>query len=389
MSGERRLWTSAAVVAALALNVACTGSLEGGDAGAAIDAGVRVDGGASGDAGASMDAGASVDAGEAADAGTSTDAATAVDAGAGGNLVGPRVTDFTESGPIELSSGMTVTGLHVSNPSGPCIHGDHVTDVHIVDNMIGPCGAETDPNGVGIGLDDSSQVHVDHNSFDDVASALYITGYGGDVNDIVFDHNVSTRIRGPLPRGQMVQFNHVRGAGNAVLCNVDDETAPGYLAGQEDHVSVFDSAGTAASPLTISYNKLRGGGPSHSGGGILSGDYGSSYVDVTDNILINPGQYGLAVAGGDHGRFLRNRVYSPVAFEWSNIGMFVWNQSPTIPCTDNEMRDNRVFYVRADGPNNSWNAGNCGDVAGFDTDNVWGDDTLTDAMWDEVIAACE
>jgi hypothetical protein len=154
-------------------------------------------------------------------------------------------------------------------------------------------------------------------------------------------------------------------------------------------VSVFESAGTAASPIRISYNRIRGGGPSTSGGGILAGDAGSSYVDVTDNVLISPGQYGVGIAGGDHARLLRNVIYAPTAFAWSNVGLYVWNQTMAIPCESNEVRGNRVFFVNRMGPNPSWNGGNCGAVAGWATDNIFGDTSLTDAVWNVVFPACD
>ncbi len=59
---------------------------------------------------------------------------------------------------------------------------------------------------------------------------------------------------------------------------------------------------------------------------------------------------------------------------WSNIGLYVWNQSPDDPCSDHEVRGNQVFYIGELGANPSWDAGNCGEVAGWD-DNVWGDET--------------
>ncbi len=289
------------------------------------------------------------------------------------------------SGPIELTTGREVTGLHVTSADGPCLRGSGVTDVWIHDNRIGPCGPDSE--GVGVALERASRVHVEHNAFDDVASALYVYEDG---DDLVFDHNLATRIRGPMPRGQLVQFNNVQGRGNRILCNVSDQTLPGYLAGPEDHVNIFASSGTADSPIAIAYNKLRGGGPSDSGGGLLAGDNDSEHVDITDNVLLSPGQYGVAIAGGRHFRVLRNRIYSPDAHDWSNVGLYVWNQTDGTLCEGHEVSGNRVWYVNRTGASNpAWNAGNCDPVAGWDTDNVWGDETLSAAMWDETFAACE
>lgn len=312
--------------------------------------------------------------------------ADADDGSSGDAGVGPTITDFTPSGPVTLATGMTVTGLHITSSDGPCIRGEHVADVRITDNRIGPCGPTAEGNGVDLYV--ASRVRIDHNAFDDVASALYVNGEGSG-EELVFDHNLATRLRGPMPRGQLVQLNNVHGGGHRVLCNVSDQTTPGYLDGPEDHVNIFASSGTAASPIEIAYNKLRGGGPSDSGGGLLAGDFDSAYVDVHHNILVSPGQYGLAIAGGHDFRFLDNRVYSPDPFPWSNVGCYVWNQTDSAPCYGHEVRRNRVRYVNRDGVENpAWNAGNCGDVAGWDSDNVWGDPSLSADLWDESFPEC-
>lgn len=315
--------------------------------------------------------------------------AQGADAGGGTGTVGPRITSFTPSGPITVSTGQIVTGLHITAANGPCIQGSNVTNVHIHDNRIGPCGASIDPNGIGISMEDAAAIQIDHNSFDDIASAFYVTGYNGGGSDLYFHHNHATRIRGPLPRGQLVQFNNVRGSGNQILCNVSEQTSPGYGAGPEDHINMFSSQGTPASPIRYAYNKIRGGGPSQSGGGMLAGDNDGAYFIMESNILIDPGQYGIAVAGGHDVQMLNNKVYSPTAHAWSNNGAFVWNQYAP-PCYNITARGNRVYYINRDGlPNAGWNAGNCGTVAGWDTDNNWTDQTLSESIWDEVFPECQ
>jgi hypothetical protein len=96
-------------------------------------------------------------------------------------------------------------------------------------------------------------------------------------------------------RGQFVQFDHGSGAGNEIAWNrgVDEEGA----SNAEDIVNMFMSNGTVDRPINIHNNCFSGGGPSQSGGGILLGDGGGSYQIAQDNVLINPGQYGVAIAG--------------------------------------------------------------------------------------------
>lgn len=307
--------------------------------------------------------------------------------GAPGNgTVGPTISQFTPSGPIVLQSGQTVEGLSITTDSGPCIRGDGVSNVHILNNRIGPCGP--DETGIGIALEGGgSDIHIEHNAIDDVASGFYRVGGG---NNIVFDHNYVTRVRGPFPRGQMVQFNEVSGEGNRIVCNVSDQTTPGYGDGPEDHISPFYSSGTQASPLLIAYNKLRGGGPSTSGGGILAGDHDGEYVEIRGNILVHPGQYGLAIAGGRNHKMIDNIVYAPTSYPWSNNGLFVWGQYEEVAaCSGHEVHGNRVHFIDKNGdPNAGWNAGNCGVVAGW-SDNVFDDPSLTLDVWDTVIPECQ
>jgi hypothetical protein len=304
------------------------------------------------------------------------------------DVIGPTITTFVPSGPIRLTSDMTIEGLHITSTTGPCIWGLNVRGVRITNNRIGPCGPGED--GTGVALERASDVRIDHNFFDDVATAYY-PALDGDNH--VFDHNYAQRIRGPRARGQLVQFNQVRGSGHRIVCNISDQTTPGYLDGPEDHISMFASSGTAESPVFIAYNKLRGGGPSRSGGGALAGDWGGSYITIQRNILVNPGQYGLAIAGGTHHKILDNLVYSPDSFEWSNVGMVMWGQGNTTDpstCYGHEVRGNRVLYRHRDGYlNGAWNAGNCGPVAGWEEDNDFNDQTLTAAIWDLEFPECQ
>jgi hypothetical protein len=292
-----------------------------------------------------------------------------------------RHSTFIPSGPITLSSGQTVTGLSISNPSGACITGSNVSNVHIYNNKIGPCGPDSSGNGIAIS-GNAHDITIDHNSFDDVASAAYVVN---GTNNIVFSNNYASRIRGPMPRGQLIQFNNVNGAGNQIICNVSDQTSPGYNKGTEDHISTYMSSGTAASPVLIKYNKLRGGGPSTSGGGIMMGDNGSSYITVDTNIVINPGQYGIAIAGGINNKILNNKIYSS-SFPWTNVGAYVWNQETT-SSYGHEVSGNRINWTNSSGrSNNWWDGGNTGSI--IMNNNVFGDSTLSTDAWSQTFSQC-
>ncbi len=291
---------------------------------------------------------------------------------------------FAPSGPIVLTTGQTITGLHITSDSGPCIQGSNVSNVHIHDNRIGPCGDGNQGNGVAV--ENVSGLTVDNNHFEDVASALYAVGTGNGDSNIVFERNLAIKVRGPMPRGQMVQFNHIDGPGHRIECNVSDQAIGGYGEGPEDHVNMFASNGTEASPIMIRHNRLRGGG-SKSGGGIVGGDAGGSYVTVQSNILVDAGQYGIAVASGHHIRLLSNTIYAQQN-AWTNVGCFIWLQYDGIACYGNEIRGNRVNYTNKNGEQNPfWNAGNCGEVEGL-ADNSFPDSSVTAAIWDGPFDDC-
>lgn len=182
-----------------------------------------------------------------------------------------------------------------------------------------------------------------------------------------------------------MQFNEVNGSGNQITCNVSDGTTPGYKNGTEDQINMWMSSGTAASPISITYNKIRGGGPSTSGGGIIAGDGGGSYITIDTNILVNPGQYGVSIAGGHDNKMLNNKIYSG-AFAWTNIGAFVWNQYAPAAYNE-EVSGNRVNWLNSSGvANNWWDGGNSGTITM--SNNVFGDSTIGSSIWNDTLPQC-
>ncbi len=166
---------------------------------------------------------------------------------------------------------------------------------------------------------------------------------------------------------------------------MSDGTTPGYLAGTEDQVNMWQSSGTAASPIFIRYNKIRGGGPSNSGGGIVAGDGGGSYITVDSNILVNPGQYGASIAGGHDNKLLNNQIYS-ASYPWTNIGAFVWNQY-TPSSYNEEVSGNRINWLNSSGAaNNWWDGGNVGVITM--SNNVFGDSTIGSSIWNQTFPQC-
>lgn len=173
--------------------------------------------------------------------------------------------------------------------------------------------------------------------------------------------NMRMRVDGSS-RGQFVQFNTVIGAGNEVMNN-KGENFPGE-SNPEDQISMFKSSGTEASPILIKNNMFRGGGPSLSGGGIVAGDYGGDYIIIENNQLVNPGNYGIAVAGGNYNVLNNNHVYSDY-HTYNNAGVIIWGQSG-VACSNVTYTNNHINWPYKDGgQNNLYLNSNCGTIKQF------------------------
>ena len=265
---------------------------------------------------------------------------------------------YTDSAPIVLDgkSNQTISMLSINNPSGHCIKLANCSNIIIQNCKLGPAKNE------GVYLYNCKNITITNCSMDSIDSGVVADACTG----IVVTYNDVRNVQGPMPRGQMVQFGHVYGAGNSISYNVGEN-----ILGQsfpEDEISLYMSNGTAADPIKVIGNWIRGGGPSGSGGGIMTGDQGGSYVLVQDNILVNPGQYGITISSGNNITIKNNKIYS-MKQSISNIGLSAFKQYP-INSFSNTIMNNEVNFTNKDGVlNNMWNAGNMGEVIGWVTNS--------------------
>jgi parallel beta-helix repeat protein len=161
------------------------------------------------------------------------------------------------------------------------------------------------------------------------------------------------------------------------------------------------SGGVSGSPFLIEHNRLRGGGPSGTGTGIIT-DGGDDYIWIQDNTLDRTGQVGIGIAGGNNNIVRRNKVYSPaITFtatnQGTNVGIYAWVNSlgATNGCNNITIQGNRVYWkygnaaigdkaIGADNP--YWDGGNCGTI-NWANGNVWMDTTIGPSIFDEPIPA--
>lgn len=171
----------------------------------------------------------------------------------------------------------------------------------------------------------SRQLTVTGNLFEFISAGLY--AYQSE--SVVFSGNTVMNTLGPFPRGQAVQFNGVRGAGNLIQGNfVRNESK---ISAPQDCVNLFQSFGTKESPILVADNYVAGDpedgseGKSSSGSGIMAGDGGGGYQVIQNNRLDSPGQAGIGVAGGGN-ILVQNNVVRGTQSDVSNVGIVVWSQ---------------------------------------------------------------
>lgn len=260
---------------------------------------------------------------------------------------------------VQGESNLIIEGRSFTNPSGTCLQVSNSQNITIRNVAIANC------YGVGIGIYRSTNIRIENSSIEDTNSAVYAMFSSG--IQVIGNRfkNVDKR-KADGSRGQFVQFNNVSGEGNAISdnrgLNEPDKSYP------EDLVSLYQSTGTAASPIQITGNCFKGGGPLNTSGGIMTGDGGGGYANVQNNTLVDPGAYGVAIAGGRYITLADNRVFGRRQ-SFSNVGLYVWNQSGTT-CSNNTVLGNQIDFTHlADFKNPTYEGGGCGAVEGWAQNN--------------------
>ena len=276
------------------------------------------------------------------------------------SLVATTAITYKTSGPISLTGvkNITISAESITGGTVPCISLSNCSNIIITHCKL------INSTTTGVNLTNCVNISVDTSYISNVSSGVYAV----DCQTIKVVGNQMKNMVGPYPRGQFVQFNTVSGAGNSVINNKCENIMGSSY--PEDAISMYMTNGTAASPVTISGNWIRGGGPSTTGGGIMLGDNGGSYQTAENNTLVNPGQYGMAVSGGTNMQILNNQVYA-VQNTFTNVGIYVYNQYTTA-CSLIIVNGNQVNWTNSAGISNpNWDDGNCGTVTGWSS-NTWG-----------------
>lgn len=263
---------------------------------------------------------------------------------------------------------LVISGKLIADAKEDCIKLTNSSNIHITN-----CKFLNGANR-GIYLYNCHNITIDKCLFSNV-----VTGVLADhcQDGIVVNYNQFLNMIGPMPAGQYVQFNTVNGQGLSISYNKGENI---FGKGKpEDCINLYKSNGTPESPIQVIGNWIRGGGPSGSGGGIMLGDNGGSYQIAKDNILVNPGEYGMAIAGGSHISIINNRIYGR-SQAFTNVGLYV-NAIGGYKVSDAVVKGNKIdFYNAANYNNNVWLEGNTQKPQGWDDGNIYGDKTLNERI---------
>jgi len=269
----------------------------------------------------------------------------------------------------------TISKLEIKNPKGHCIKLIHCSNITIQNCKLGPS------IDVAVYLYDCHNITITNCSIENVASGLLADSGSG----IRFIYNDVKNVQGPMPRGQMAQFDNCSGTGNRINYNICEN-----ITGQsnpEDAVNLYKSNGTVHDPIQVIGNWIRGGGPSKSGGGLLAGDNGGSYQLFEDNICVTTGNEGLEVAGGHDITVRHNKFYSQKT-TISNVAISVHNQHSD-PSYNITIENNEVNWTLFNGEkNNLWNYGNSGTITGWST-NKYNPGLKSSILPEKIIGRCQ
>jgi parallel beta-helix repeat protein len=276
----------------------------------------------------------------------------------------------TPSGPIVLKgkTGMVIKGLHITSTSGDCVQLINSKDITIENSEIGPCAgnAVNISGGSGISVYDS-YIHPEtltreccdrHDGVLAVGtSSLTIQG-----NVIAYSesnievHTGSTvTVIGNLllnPRGpETARGNNFQCWDNCSNVLVENNYALSSTDSKYKYPEATqDSINFGMTDHAVARNNYITGGHSSYGCGLIA-DYRADNTEFENNVLVNTGQCGIAIADGKNhvvsGNSISNRT--PVAGS-GNQALYVWQSyGADAECGLVTVSNNTAFEVKPDG----------------------------------------
>ncbi|OGU01755.1 MAG: hypothetical protein A2X82_18830 [Geobacteraceae bacterium GWC2_55_20] len=223
---------------------------------------------------------------------------------------------------ISNCNNITIKACRFYNADKIAVLISNSTNITIINSSID--GANTSKQGLGISVYKSHNVLIQGNYIINCSSGMYALESTG----IHFIGNLVIDVKGPKPRGQMVQFNQVSGINNLIKDNIAINRKG--TSDPEDVINIFKSHGEVDSPIIIEGNYIYGDllygseDKSKSGSGIMLADGGGSHIVARNNVVHSAGQVGIGVVSGDNITIENNLIYSSKSNR-SNVGLMVWS----------------------------------------------------------------
>jgi len=243
---------------------------------------------------------------------------------------------FTTVDDISLTNSLF---LDIGNRTVDCLDCSNVTfrNNKVLEGSVNPATPQYEGQTIWL-YNHRGGAWVTNNWFENITSGMTAQASGG-TDNYVFNSNFVKNPQGQRQsNGQMAALNWCKNMGG-VRINYNTCIAEIGVSNVEDWWSPFSSSGFASDQMEIAYNHIKGGGPSVSGGGLMLGDSqtrqlydATRYQWVHHNRVLDPGQYGIAIAGGTYQTVEDNEVFAgkyAASASWANVGFYLWRQDIT------------------------------------------------------------
>lgn len=271
------------------------------------------------------------------------------------------------------TTSITLTGIHDTTITNKwfsvdqdtaCLRLISCSNVKIVNCLFGQKQVYGVKN-VGLYIFNSNNITARNSYYENVASGVLVLNS----ETVKVDSNQFRNMQGLYPRGSFVQFASVTGPNCSISYN-KGENFDGKSS-TRNMIDVITSYGTAGNPIQVNFNQLRANNPTNTdGGGIMLGDNQGDYQIASYNIIVSPGSYGVAIAGGKNNTLLSNKIFSPphAGSASSSYGVMVYNLTPVSGnCFNLNVRGNFInwFSDKYHRYNPIFNPGSCTSISGL------------------------
>ncbi len=216
------------------------------------------------------------------------------------------MTSFTASAPITATSGQVISGVRITNSSGPCITIPRgVTGVVVRDSDIGPC--EGEGNIVVFG----NNATIEYNVVHDGARGVLVDG----ASTVVTRMNRFNQFHGPKFKGTAIEYDRT----NFGVIDANLVTGRAYAS---DAVSFYESSNARLTNNTIDIDMAEPSGAAFTMGDSTTGTPGINNY-VAGNIVRQTGGVPAGVFGSGGNTVLEKNCLTAGIQAYNYSGIFV------------------------------------------------------------------